>query len=464
MSQKIIPIIPQPEEQRIYARSVKGWFTNWRWVMVWVTQLLYYGLPWLSWDGRQAVLFDLSVRRFHIFGLTFTPHDLILLTLLLAVSALALFLFTAVAGRLWCGYTCPQTVYSEIFSWIERRIEGDRNERLRRDRGPRNLNFYTHKLAKHGLWILFAFWTGFTFVGYFTPIRQLGLDVLDFNTGPWATFWILFYGGATYGNAGWLREKVCKYMCPYARFQGVMFDQDTLTVSYDAQRGEPRGSRPRSANPAELGLGDCIDCKLCVQVCPVGIDIRDGLQYECIDCGACIDACNDVMDRMGYDRGLIRYGTESGLSLKDSAGKIVRRLFRPRVVVYTFLLWALIAVFVGGIVTHSPIRADVMRDRAVMMRTTENGEVENLYQAHLINTTSQPLKLEINVSGILGISVPEDERYVTVDSQSNRIVVLHARLPYGHQVSPGTHPIQFTFSEVRDGGATVTADSSFILR
>ncbi len=464
MSRKIIPITPEPAEQTIYVRSVKGWFNTWRWVMVWFTQLLYYGLPWLTWDDRQAVLFDLSVRRFHIFGLTFTPHDLILLTLLLAISAFSLFLFTAVAGRLWCGYTCPQTVYSEIFAWIERRVEGDRNERMRRDRGPRNFDYYSHKFVKHALWIFVALWTGFTFVGYFTPIRQLGLDILHLDVGPWATFWTLFYSFATYGNAGWLREKVCKYMCPYARFQGVMFDRDTLTVSYDSRRGEPRGSRPRSANPRELGLGDCIDCKLCVQVCPVGIDIRDGLQYECIDCGACIDACNDVMDRMGYDRGLIRYGTESGLSLKDSAGAVLRRLLRPRVVVYTFLLWALIAIFAGSIWSHSPIRAEVLRDRAVIMRTTEDGEAENLYQAHLINTTSRPITVKIDVTGLPDVSLPENEREFTVDGQSARLVVLHVRLPYGHEVARGTHPIHFIISEVNDGGATIKADSSFIVR
>lgn len=464
MTRKTIPITPEPVDPRIYARSVKGWFTSWRWVMVWVTQLLFYGLPWLSWEGRQAVLFHLEVRRFHIFGLTFTPHDLILLALLLAISALSLFLFTAVAGRLWCGYTCPQTVYSEIFSWIERRVEGDRNQRLRRDRGPRNFDYYWHKGAKHALWLVFGLWTGFTFVGYFTPIRELGADILALDVGPWATFWVLFYGFATYGNAGWLREKVCKYMCPYARFQGVMFDKDTLNVAYDAKRGEPRGSRPRSADPAKLGLGSCIDCHLCVQVCPVGIDIRDGLQYGCIDCGACIDACNDVMDRMGYERGLIRYGTESGLSLKDSAREVLMRLFRPRVVIYTFLLWALIAIFVGGVWSHSSVRFDVERDRAVMMRTTEDGEVENLYRGHVINTTSQPLELDIDVTGLPGISLPDNERRITVDPQGNLNVVLHARLPYGHQVEPGTHNIEFTISEVRDGGNTVKAESSFIFR
>lgn len=302
------------KQKKIYPRSVSGWFANWRWAMVWLTQAVFYGLPWLPWNGRQAVLFDLVARRFYIFDLVLYPQDFIYLTGLLVLSAFGLFFVTAVAGRLWCGYACPQTVYTEIFLWVERRIEGERGARMKLDAGPWNWNKAWRKAAKHGVWLAIGLWTGFTFVGYFTPIQTLWAESFTLAFGPWEWFWVNFYGLATYGNAGFLREQVCKYMCPYARFQSAMFDRDTLIISYDAERGDPRGTRGRNTDLAAAKLGHCIDCNLCVQVCPVGIDIRDGLQYECIACTACIDACNGVMDKMKYPRGLIRYATSNGLA------------------------------------------------------------------------------------------------------------------------------------------------------
>ena len=290
--------------KKIYPRSVSGLFSNWRWGMVFLTQLVFYGLPWLEWGQRQAVLFDLGARRFFIFGLVLYPQDFIYLTGLLVISALSLFLFTAVAGRLWCGYACPQTVYTEIFLWLENKTEGDRSARMRRDAAPMGWDKFSRKTLKHFLWLAVALWTGFTFVGYFTPIQTLGHEVLQLDMGSWEVFWTLFYGFATYGNAGFMREQVCKHMCPYARFQSAMFDKDTLTVTYDEARGEPRGARSRKTDPLSLNLGACVNCSLCVQVCPTGIDIRDGLQYECIGCGACADVCDTVMDKMGYAPGL----------------------------------------------------------------------------------------------------------------------------------------------------------------
>lgn len=430
---------------------------------MWFTQLLFYGLPWLTWNGRQLVLFDLQARRFHFFGVTFTPHDFIYLALLLAICALALFLFTAVAGRLWCGYACPQTVYTEIFLWVERRVEGDRNQRMKRDRGPRNIAWWGHKLVKHGAWIFLSVWTGFTFVGFFTPIRTLGTELFAFSLGPWETFWILFYGFATYGNAGWLREKVCTYMCPYARFQGVMFDQDTLVIGYDTVRGDPRGSRSRKATAAEHGLGDCIDCGLCVHVCPTGIDIRDGLQYECIGCAACIDACNGVMDKMGYARGLIRYGTGSGLSLIGSGREVLARLRRPRVLVYTAILGALVAICGVGLWQHTPLKADVLRDRSVLVRSTADGGLENLYRLHLTNASEQPMTLKVGVEGLPGISLPADEMDVVVPPQQSVTHIVHAQLAPDHNVPAGSHPIVFVFQETRHDGTSLQAPSSFII-
>ena len=354
-------------EEKVYPREVSGRFANLRTLSVWVLLGIFYVFPWIDWNDRQAVLFDLPARKFFIFGLVFWPQDFIFLTWLLIIAALSLFFFTAVAGRLWCGYACPQTVWTETFLWMERLTEGDRNARLKLDRGPWDANKLLRKGAKQILWVSFALWTGFTFVGFFSPIRQLAGDVLAWSAGPWETFWIFFYGFATYGNAGFLREQVCKYMCPYARFQGAMFDHDTLVITYDKERGEPRGARKRGTDPRAQGLGDCIDCTWCVQVCPTGIDIRQGLQIECIACAACIDACDEIMDKMGSPRGLIRYTTQHALEHQPT------RVMRPRVLIYAGLLSALVVGFVVALALRSPVSLDVLRDRNTLYRLTDDG-------------------------------------------------------------------------------------------
>nr|WP_241546824.1 cytochrome c oxidase accessory protein CcoG [Thiohalobacter thiocyanaticus] len=341
------------KRKKIYPREVHGLFAPRCVLGVFVLLGLYYVIPWVSYEGHQAVLFDLPARKFHIFGLVFWPQDFFYLAMLLVIAALSLFFFTALAGRLWCGYACPQTVWTEAFLWMERKIEGDRPRQMKLDKAPMSLRKFRIKATKHAVWLAFAGWTGFTFVGFFTPIRELGVSLANLSLGPWETFWIIFYSFATYGNAGWLREQVCIYMCPYARFQSAMFDKDTLIISYDEARGEPRGSRKRSDDRAEKGLGDCIDCTLCVQVCPTGIDIRNGLQYQCIGCAACIDACNDVMDKMDYPRGLIRYTTQNRLE-----GKPVHVL-RPRTLVYGLILLALLGGLVYAIATRVPVDLNI---------------------------------------------------------------------------------------------------------
>jgi cytochrome c oxidase accessory protein FixG len=380
------------KQDKIYARAVSGWFAGWRWALVWFTQLVFYGLPWLEWNGRQAVLFDLGARRFYIFGLVLYPQDFIYLTGLLIVSAYALFLFTAVAGRLWCGYACPQTVYTEIFMWVERHLEGDRMRRMKLDKAPWSVEKVLRKGGKHLAWGAIGLWTGITFVGYFTPIQTLVVSVATLGLGPWEWFWVLFYGFATYGNAGFMREQVCKYMCPYARFQSAMFDKDTLIISYDEERGEPRGgvrakrsqeSRRTDANGAPLG--DCIDCELCVQVCPTGIDIRKGLQYECIGCTACIDVCNGVMDKMQYPRGLIRYATQNGLQKHLSRTQVIARVLRPRVLVYSGVLVLICAALLTSLFMRTPFKVDVVRDRGALARQVEDGWVENVYRLQIMN-------------------------------------------------------------------------------
>ncbi|MCC7484332.1 MAG: cytochrome c oxidase accessory protein CcoG [Burkholderiales bacterium] len=448
--------------KKIYPRSVHGWFAAWRWALVWATQLVFYGGAWLTWNGRQAILFDIVHRKFYIFGLVFWPQDVIYLAVLLIICALSLFLFTAVAGRLWCGYACPQTVYTVIFMWIERVIEGDRLARMKLDRGAASVRKIGLKAAKHALWIALALWTGFTFVGYFTPIRELAGAVATLSTGPWETFWIVFYGFATYGNAGWMREQVCTYMCPYARFQSAMFDRDTLVITYDAKRGEARGARARREDPRVRGLGDCVDCRICVQVCPTGIDIRDGLQYECIGCAACIDGCDQVMDRMGYPRGLIRYSTQNALERGLSFRQAMARAFRPRVLAYTAILWTIIAAAGIALWVRIPLKVDVIRDRAAIAREVEGGLIENVYRLQVMNTAEARRAFTIRATGLPTLHVAGDASLV-LDPTATRMVPVRVRVEPG-AVPPGTHAIEFVVAAEGVEGVVVREKSVFIVR
>jgi cytochrome c oxidase accessory protein FixG len=454
------------KQRKIYARAVTGTFARWRWALVWITQLVFYGLPWLAWNDRQAVLLDLASRRFYIFGLVLYPQDFIYLTGLLVISAYSLFLFTAVAGRLWCGYACPQTVYTEVFMWVEQKLEGDRAQRMKLDQGPWTFERIWRKTAKQGTWIAIGLWTGFTFVGYFTPIRTLAAEAMTLGFGPWEWFWVLFYGFATYGNAGYMREQVCKYMCPYARFQSAMFDHDTLIISYDTERGEPRGSRSKRADPKQLGLGSCIDCTLCVQVCPTGIDIRKGLQYECIGCAACIDVCDGIMDRMSYPRGLIRYATQN--SLKEHLGlrDVLRRVARPRVLVYTAILLLICSAFVASLAMRKPFRVDVVRDRASLARLADEGRIENVYRLQIMNATEQAQRYRVTVSGLSGIAVANAPGLAAQAAEA-RWVTLQVQVPpeSALQAGEGAHPIEFHVERLAADApaAEVIEKSTFIV-
>ncbi|MDH0493239.1 cytochrome c oxidase accessory protein CcoG [Comamonas aquatica] len=466
--QKVIPIKAESQEKsvsfyeahkKIYPRSISGTFMRWRWLMVWATQLLFYGLPWLDWGQRQMVLFDLGARRFYLFGYVLYPQDFIYLTGLLIISALALFLFTAVAGRLWCGFTCPQTVYTEIFMWIEHKVEGDRSARIRLDQAGWTWEKVWKKTLKQLLWVAFALWTGFTFVGYFVPIRELGSELLALQ-GGWQIFWVLFYGFATYGNAGYMREQVCKYMCPYARFQSAMFDKDTLVVSYDTVRGEARGPRKKDADYKAQGLGDCIDCKLCVQVCPVGIDIRNGLQYECIGCGLCIDACNNVMDNMHYPRGLIRLTTQNAVTQRWQRSQILRRIARPRVLIYGAVLVGLSVAMVVSMALREPLKVDVIRDRASLARIVAGGKLENVYRLQVMNATEATQTYHVQVHGLNGIELVEGGEVEVLPAQT-RGVAVRVQIPYG-AAEPGSHHIVFDI-DARSGEGRVSEKSVFLV-
>jgi cytochrome c oxidase accessory protein FixG len=467
---KVIPIAAaEPEEEmislyaahkKIYPRSVSGVFSNWRWIMVWVTQIIFYGLPWIEWGQRQAVLFDLSVRRFYIFGLVLYPQDFIYLTGLMIIAALSLFLFTAVAGRLWCGYACPQTVYTEIFLWFEKLVEGDRAARIRRDEAGMSGEKFGRKAAKHFLWIVFSFWTGFTFVGYFVPMREMAGAFLGGELAAWEFFWVFFYGFATYGNAGFMREQVCLHMCPYARFQSAMFDKDTLIVTYDAERGEPRGARSKKADPSKLNLGACVDCSLCVQVCPTGIDIRNGLQYQCIGCGACADVCDTVMDKVGYARGLVKYSTENAMINHWSAKQTMRHVFRPRVLVYTSILMAIVLAIFVSLAMRTPFKVNVVRDRGVMARVVEAGKTENVYRLQVMNATEADQRYRFSVNGMPSLVITSDN---TVNVESTKAVTVPVRVQadFG-AASPGSHEIHFEIESLDSPGKLIEK-STFIV-
>ena len=387
------------KRKKVYPRQVTGIFARMRASVVWILLGIYYLSPWLTWNGNQAILFDLPARKFYIFGITFWPQDLFFLSWLLIIAALSLFFFTAIAGRLWCGYACPQTVWTEAFLWMERLVEGDRNKRMKLDKQGFSTERIIKKTIKHSIWIIFATWTGFTFVGFFVPIQDFSSRLIEFNLGGWEWFWFIFYSFATYGNAGKLREQVCIYMCPYARFQSAMFDKDTLIIAYDEERGESRGSRKRSAEPKELGLGDCIDCKQCVHVCPTGIDIRDGLQYECIACAGCIDVCNQVMDKMGYERGLVRYTSLT----KEKTGKF--NIFRPRVLLYGSLLILLCLSFLYTVYNRIPFELDIIRDRNRLYIENLDGLIENTYTLRVMNMSQADQSYMLDVSGIEGLEL-----------------------------------------------------------
>jgi cytochrome c oxidase accessory protein FixG len=444
------------KRQKIYPREVHGLFAGLRVTSVALLLGIFYGLPWITWDGRQSVLLDLPARKFYIFGLTLWPQDFLLLAFLLIIAALSLFFFTALAGRLWCGYACPQTVWTEVFLWMDRLIEGDRQKQIKLDKSPYSFRKFRIKATKHIIWIVFSAFTGFTFVSYFTPATELAAKLASFSLGPWETFWMIFYGFATYGNAGWLREQVCLYMCPYARFQSAMFDDDTLVVSYDEKRGEPRGSRRPGIDHRDRGLGDCINCTLCVQVCPTGIDIRDGLQYECISCSACIDACNDVMDKMGYPRGLIRYTTQNALQGKKT------RVIRPRIVIYGLILAAFVTAFVTILASRIPLQLDVIRDRNQLYRETRD-MIENVYTLKILNMDNLPHEYRITVSGadLKHMQLLTDSNPVPVSGGEVLDVPVRVRIDEEELEHRSTH-ILFTIEDTADPDRKVNEKARFL--
>ena len=439
--------------EKIYTRAFTGLFRNLRVAGGALLFILFFGTVWLSWNGRQAVWWNLPERKFHIFSATYWPQDFMLLSWLLIICAFGLFFITVFAGRVWCGYTCPQSVFTWVFMWAEKVTEGDRNQRMKLDKQPMSGKKFGRKLAKHGIWVGVSLLTAITFVGYFTPIRDLVIEIFTGQASGWAYFWTGFFTLATYGNAGYLREQVCIYMCPYARFQSVMFDQDTLIVSYDPRRGESRGPRKKDADYKAQGLGDCIDCKMCVQVCPTGIDIRDGLQIECIGCAACIDACDDIMDKMNYPKGLISYTTEHNLSGRKT------HLLRPRLIGYAVALVAMIGLFAWAVATRPLVELDVLKDR-VLFRENERGYIENVYTLKIMNKAQHDMTYVISADGLDGL-IYEGKREVR--ALAGEVYSFPVELSIAPEKLPSSaNNIVFHVQSADDPSIKNDADSRFI--
>ncbi len=383
---------------RIYVRESKGTFQKLRRYGAWFLLALFVLTPWIPFGERQAILLDIGNQQFNFFGTTLYPQDLTLLALLFMIAAFGLFFITTFLGRVWCGYLCPQTVWTFMYIWFEEKLEGSANKRRKQDSGKMTAKLAMRKGIKHLAWIAIALATGLTFVGYFVPVKTLFVDFFTFGASFWVSFWVWFFAICTYANAGWMRSIVCIHMCPYARFQSAMFDKDTFIVGYDTKRGEARGPRSRKADHKALGLGDCIDCDLCVQVCPTGIDIRDGLQYECINCGACIDACNKTMERMGYEQGLINYTTEHRLAGNST------KIMRPKLLGYGAVLLVMLGLFFAQVAAVDPAGLSVIRDRTQLFRVNSSGEVENTYTLKIINKTQQTQEYKLDVSGLNDVS------------------------------------------------------------
>jgi len=441
---------------KLYVRSVNGLFNKVRTASLWALMIGYFLTPWISIDGRQAVWFDLPARQFHIWGITFWPQDFMLLSFLLIICAFGLFTITTLAGRIWCGYTCPQTAWTFIYMWVEEKIEGNRNQRMKLDRAPMTVGKLSKKLVKHLVWLAIALATGLAFVGYFYPIRELVPDLVTFSIeNQWASFWLLFFTLATYGNAGWLREKVCLHMCPYARFQAVMFDQDTLIVSYDEARGERgtgRGARKKGTDPVAANIGDCVDCSMCVQVCPTGIDIRDGLQYQCIGCALCVDACDEIMDKMGYERGLVKYTNEHALK-----GNPVH-IFRPKLIGYASALIIMMGLFVWAIFSRTPLELDVLRDRGALYTNASDGRVQNTYTAKIMNMAQEPHSFVISLEGLEGGELDGKTEITLKNGEVGNLPLNVKAIPWDLKASR----TDIRFIVTRDDGLQVWEENRFI--
>jgi cytochrome c oxidase accessory protein FixG len=450
---------------RVYPKTVHGIVRRTKWIILILCLTIYYFLPWLRWrrgpgQPTQAMLLDISNERFYFFNLELWPQDIWLLAGLLILGAVGLFLVTSLFGRLWCGYTCPQTVWTDLFMWVERWVEGDRNERMQRDAAPLNADTIWKKVLKHSIWLAMAFWTGGAWIMYYVDAPTV---TVDFWTGMASTRVYFFTGlftATTYLLAGWAREQVCTYMCPWPRFQSAMLDDQSFTVTYQNWRGEPRGrgKRQETVPPA----GDCIDCGACVTACPTGIDIRDGIQLECINCGLCIDACNHVMERTHKDKWLITWDTLSRQSDKREGRHEPIRLIRPRTMSYLAILIVAMTGMTVALITRSTLGLSVLRDRAPLFVPLADGAIRNGYTVKIVNKTQLHAAFDLKVDNLPGATLVVAEadarpdpvlRLLSASDEVDSFRVLVTARPAA--LAGGSQPIDFVLSDNATGAKTV---------
>ncbi|NKB56860.1 MAG: cytochrome c oxidase accessory protein CcoG [Alphaproteobacteria bacterium] len=438
---------------RIHPKRAYGTFRQLKWLIMAVTLGIYYVTPWLRWDRGagpdQAVLLDLPHRKFYFFFVEIWPQEIYLLTGVLIISALALFLFTSLFGRVWCGYSCPQTVWTDLFIAVERFIEGDRNARIRLDKMPWNASKLSKKVTKHLIWLVIAVLTGGAWVFYFRDAPTLLGELVTLQAPMAAVAFIGIFTFTTYSLGGLMREQVCIYMCPWPRIQGAMFDEDSLLVTYRERRGEPRAAHKKGESWENRG--DCIRCRQCVAVCPMGIDIRDGPQLECIHCALCIDACNEVMAKIGRPPNLIGYETFRNLEAANSGRYAPVRFFRPRVIVYSVLIAALALLMVYALFTRDTLSLSILRDRNPLYVTLSDGSVRNGYTLKIINRKHEPRFFRIDASGMAGsklvvMGLREPEIDVSADDIRSVKVFISGPSPAG-----GKQALTIAVTDTQDG-------------
>jgi cytochrome c oxidase accessory protein FixG len=456
------------KREQIYPKLAHGFYRNLKWAAMVVLLGIYYITPWLRWDRGvdrpdQAVLIDFEGRRFYFFFIDLWPQEVYYITGLLILAALGIFLSSALFGRVWCGYACPQTVWTDLYIYVERAIEGDRNARMRLDKEPLSLAKATKKVSKHLVWLLIAAATGGAWVFYFADGPTLFASIFtgSASTAAYLSIGVLTF--TTYTLAGTMREQVCTYMCPWPRIQASMMDKDALSVTYRADRGEPRG--PHKKGQSWEGRGDCIDCRQCVAVCPQGIDIRDGDQLECINCALCIDACDEIMKKVGRPRGLIAYDSYANQTRRVQGKDAKIRILRPRTVLYGILFAAVAAAMIFGLATRETLDLNVIRDRSPPFVRLSDGSVRNDYALKLINMSADPRRLSITMTGLAGAHLRTTNGQVSshIEALASADSVTNVRI---HVVAPsavpgGSYYLIFSIRDL-DTGEVATSDAAFL--
>ncbi|HKI60135.1 MAG TPA: cytochrome c oxidase accessory protein CcoG [Mariprofundaceae bacterium] len=444
-------------DETIHAKRMLGRFRNLKWLTM-ITWLFFFIGPYIQWNGHQAILFDIPARKFYLFGATIWPQDIWMLSLLLILLAMTLFGVTAVAGRVFCGYFCFQTIWTDVFTWIEDKIEGNSIQRRKLDAAPWSGDKIMRKAAKHTLWLLISILTGITFAAYFTDAFELWHDYLTLSAPLVAWVVLALFIGGTYILAGFMREQVCFWLCPYARIQSVMVDKDTVMPTYDYHRGEPRG-KVKAKQESEAAKGDCIDCKMCVGVCPTGVDIREGMSEGCIMCGLCIDACDSIMDKVDKPRGLIRY-----LSQKEMEGEILAPLYRrPRVITYTMIFLLAITGIAYGLATIPPVELSVVHARQPLFTRMSDGSIQNRYTIKAVNKTEGDLHMRFTIeSDIEGLKLAAGtEQEVVLKAEKLIPFNLFLRAKQG-SLSQANMPVTFVFQSVDDESLRISYESIFV--